>query len=152
MIYEIITFSQSPWDSSNMNSWYYKKCTKNLLLYENSMYQRGHSENLNLSYDIKNLCVIQWWAMEWYNLNTISIQTLQSRSGLLNLLCGAGNFSKIWSACRQHEIQHTEWRMNKYMYIHTIILCLYWSIHNKKHKYIHNNRKNVLKNEVHNLR
>jgi len=28
--------------------------------------------------------------------------------GPLTLLCGAGNFSKIWSACGQHEIQHTE--------------------------------------------
>jgi hypothetical protein len=28
-----------------------------------------------------------------------------SKQGLLNLLCGAGNFSKIWSACSQHEIQ-----------------------------------------------
>ena len=25
-------------------------------------------------------------------------------AGLINLQCGAGNFSKIWSACRQHEI------------------------------------------------
>jgi len=31
-----------------------------------------------------------------------------SKQGLLNLLCGAGNFSKIWSTCRQHEIQFTE--------------------------------------------
>lgn len=27
-------------------------------------------------------------------------------SCLLNLLCGAGNFGKIWCACRQHEIQY----------------------------------------------
>ena len=25
-------------------------------------------------------------------------------AGLINLHCGAGNFGKIWSACRQHEI------------------------------------------------
>ena len=28
--------------------------------------------------------------------------------GSLNLLCGAGNFGKIWSACGQREIHHTE--------------------------------------------
>jgi hypothetical protein len=28
--------------------------------------------------------------------------------GPLNLLCGAGNFGKIWSACGQRKIQHTE--------------------------------------------
>jgi hypothetical protein len=28
--------------------------------------------------------------------------------GLLNLLCDVGNFGKISSACRQHEIQYTE--------------------------------------------
>jgi hypothetical protein len=28
----------------------------------------------------------------------------------------AGNFDKIWSACGQHKIQHTKWRMYKYTY------------------------------------
>jgi hypothetical protein len=36
------------------------------------------------------------------------------RSGLLNLLCGVGNFYKIWSAYEQHEFQFTKRRMNKY--------------------------------------
>jgi len=31
----------------------------------------------------------------------------------INLLCGAGNFGKIWSACGQHEIQYTDRSMNK---------------------------------------
>jgi len=31
-----------------------------------------------------------------------------SKQGLLNLLCGEGNFSKIWFTCRQYEIQFTE--------------------------------------------
>jgi hypothetical protein len=30
------------------------------------------------------------------------------KSGLLSLLCGAGNFGKIWSACQQHDIQRTK--------------------------------------------
>jgi hypothetical protein len=36
-----------------------------------------------------------------------------SAAGPLTLLCGAGNFGKIWSACRQHEIQYTERKMCK---------------------------------------
>jgi hypothetical protein len=27
---------------------------------------------------------------------------------LLDLICGIGNFGKIWCACQQHEIQYTE--------------------------------------------
>ena len=37
-------------------------------------------------------------------------------AGLLNLICGAGNFDIFWSAYGQHKIQHTLQRMNKYMY------------------------------------
>jgi len=33
------------------------------------------------------------------------------RSRLLNLVCDAGSFNKIWSVCRQYKIQYTEWRM-----------------------------------------
>jgi hypothetical protein len=29
----------------------------------------------------------------------------------LNILCGAGNFGKIWYACGQRGLQFTEWRM-----------------------------------------
>jgi hypothetical protein len=29
-------------------------------------------------------------------------------AGLLSLLCGAGIFGKIWSACWQNEIQYTD--------------------------------------------
>jgi hypothetical protein len=32
--------------------------------------------------------------------------------GPFNLLCGAGNFGKTWSACGQHEIQYTEQTLN----------------------------------------
>jgi hypothetical protein len=38
--------------------------------------------------------------------NTAARQ-VESRTGLLNLLCGAGIFGKIWSACGQYEIQYT---------------------------------------------
>jgi hypothetical protein len=44
-----------------------------------------------------------------------------STEELFNLLCGAGNFSKIWSACQQHEIQYTKRRMNKCMHNYTHI-------------------------------
>jgi len=26
-------------------------------------------------------------------------------------LCGAGNIRRIWSTCREHEIQYTEWSL-----------------------------------------
>jgi len=38
-------------------------------------------------------------------------QTCLSKPGPLNLLCDADNFSKIWIAWGQHEIQHREWRI-----------------------------------------
>jgi hypothetical protein len=34
----------------------------------------------------------------------VNVHTL--RSGLLNLLCGAGNVNKFLSACRQYEVQY----------------------------------------------
>jgi hypothetical protein len=39
------------------------------------------------------------------------------RPGPLGLFCGAGNFGKIWSACRQDVVQYTEWRMKQYTII-----------------------------------
>jgi hypothetical protein len=42
--------------------------------------------------------------MQW--VRNVGICT--SNSALLNLLCGAGNFGQIWSACGQHEIQYTK--------------------------------------------
>jgi len=30
------------------------------------------------------------------------------KSGLLSLLCGAGNFGKIWCACEQRDVQRTK--------------------------------------------
>jgi len=41
------------------------------------------------------------------------LRVRQFRAGPINLLRGAGNFGKIWSACRQHGIQNTGKRMNK---------------------------------------
>ena len=49
------------------------------------------------------------------------------RPGLLNLLRGAGNFGKIWSACRQHEIQYTQRRMNQYMHNYMYNVTVYTS-------------------------
>ena len=47
---------------------------------------------------------------------SLDIEVYFSGASLINLLCGAGNFGKIWSTCGQHEIQYREWRMNKYTY------------------------------------
>jgi hypothetical protein len=55
---------------------------------------------------------------------------------LLYLLRGTGDFGKIWSACGQHEIQYTEWTMNKYdliNYMHKLN-CVF-SIHYVQQKY-----------------
>jgi hypothetical protein len=38
------------------------------------------------------------------------------KPGPPNLLGGARNFGKIWSAYKQHEVQSTEWKMKKCMY------------------------------------
>jgi hypothetical protein len=49
-----------------------------------------------------------------YPLPWSSEVALHRTVSLLNLLCGLGNFGKIWPACEQHELQHAELRMNKY--------------------------------------
>jgi hypothetical protein len=49
------------------------------------------------------------------NNNTAAWQ-VESRAGPRNLLCSAGNFDKMGSAGDQHEVQHTEWGMDKYTY------------------------------------
>jgi hypothetical protein len=36
------------------------------------------------------------------------------RSALVSALCCAGHCGGVWSACGQHDIHYTEWRMNKY--------------------------------------
>jgi hypothetical protein len=41
---------------------------------------------------------------------------VESRAGPCNLLCGAGNFDKMGSAGGQHQVQFTEWGMDKYTY------------------------------------
>jgi hypothetical protein len=40
-----------------------------------------------------------------------------------------GNFSKIWFACEQHEIQHTAWNVTKCTYIIWVILPVCLSIY-----------------------
>jgi len=35
-------------------------------------------------------------------------EKIDSTAGLLNHLSGAGNFSKIWSVCRQYQLQYTK--------------------------------------------
>jgi hypothetical protein len=39
---------------------------------------------------------------------SLKIKNAMDGVGLLNLLCGEGNFGKIWSVCGQYEIQYTE--------------------------------------------
>jgi hypothetical protein len=42
-----------------------------------------------------------------------------------------GKFGKIWSACKQHEVQHAELRMNI-----CIILRVYFYTHHVQQKYM----------------
>ena len=51
------------------------------------------------------------------------------RADLLNLVCDRDNFSKIRSACKQHETQHTAWNMTMYTYIICVILPVCLSIY-----------------------
>jgi hypothetical protein len=45
--------------------------------------------------------------------------SLQHACSTFYVMHDAGNFGKISSTYRQHEIQYTEWRMNNYTYNHT---------------------------------
>jgi len=49
--------------------------------------------------------------------------------GTFNFACGAGICSKIWTACRQYEIQYTEQRMFKCKYNYTNNLYMHHFIH-----------------------
>jgi len=52
------------------------------------------------------------------------------RAGLINLLCDADNFSKIWFAWGQHEIQHREWRIKNiptYNYMHNFTRLFFYT-------------------------
>ena len=44
-------------------------------------------------------------------------------AGLRDLLCGAGNFGKIWSPCGQLDTKYTKLRLNmcKYNYLYIIL-------------------------------
>ena len=46
--------------------------------------------------------------------NNTAAWQVESRSGLRNLLCSAGNLGKMGSAGGQREVQCTEWGMDKY--------------------------------------
>jgi hypothetical protein len=67
------------------------------------------------SFLMNNPSVSQYFHNAETNVRLVQ-SVMCSAAGLLNLLCGAGNFGKIWPACGQHEIQYTKWRMNKYTY------------------------------------
>jgi len=53
-----------------------------------------------------------------------------STAGLPNLFC-VGNFSKIWSVYRQHEVQYTASGMYKYNYIYFYLHIFLYIIYNK---------------------
>jgi hypothetical protein len=76
------------------------------------------------------------------------IRLAMCKAGLLNFLCGADKFGRIWYAYRKHEVPHTERRMNKCTYNCNSPVCLY--IHHVQQKYTHNNMKNLSKNTNHN--
>jgi hypothetical protein len=64
---------------------------------------------------------------------------------LLNLLFGAGSFGKLWSACRRHKLQYTEWRMNRYRPMYNyIILTVHFYVH-RIQKCIDNSKKKCIK-------
>lgn len=73
---------------------------------------------------------------------------VESRAGLRNLLCSVGNFDTMGSAGGQHNVQYTEWRMDKYVQIYLRILL--YIMFNKNTSYIHINR-NCYKNVIRNL-
>lgn len=62
------------------------------------------STNTHLRPSLMNICTL----IRCYNISTYFTSPLSPsacfKSGLLN----TGNFSKIWSACRHHEIQNSE--------------------------------------------
>ena len=49
----------------------------------------------------------------------------------LTVTCCVGNFGKVWCACGQREIEHTEWSMNKYRHAFTcVFFCASCGIQN----------------------
>jgi hypothetical protein len=80
--------------------------------------------NSCLLFDMRSLRILKYLIIKL---------TCTCRTGLLSFLCGAGNFGKIWSACGKHEIQYTEWRMNKYKHTRVYnftcaFLCTFYTL------------------------
>jgi hypothetical protein len=48
-----------------------------------------------------------------YSHPFISVDATPYKTGLINILCSAENFGKVWSACGKDEIQYTEVGINK---------------------------------------
>jgi hypothetical protein len=46
--------------------------------------------------------------MDVYVSGALKTHAIRTTASLLNLLCGAGNFAKIWCECEQHEILYIE--------------------------------------------
>jgi hypothetical protein len=61
---------------------------------------------------------------------------------VLNLLWGADNVGKIWSACGRHKIQYIEWWMNNFMHNYMHYITSYFSKHHMQWKYTDNKRRN----------
>jgi hypothetical protein len=59
-----------------------------------------------------------------------------SGPNLHRLLCGAGNFGRIWCARRQLEIQYTQRRMNKYTYNYLYNCNFLFYIHHVRKIYL----------------
>ena len=59
-------------------------------------------------------------APQYYVIRILPVLLSSVTSTPLNLVPGAGKLAKIWSAWRQHEIQHTERRKEKYNYMNWV--------------------------------
>jgi hypothetical protein len=63
-------------------------------------------------------------------------------TGMLNLLCDAGNFYEILSASERHEIEYTEWSVSNYTVTICIILPVYFSVRMCSENYTDNSKEN----------
>jgi len=59
-------------------------------------------------------CSRGWTVVDAQNNLADTLKGYASRTSPFDLSRGGGNIGKIWFACRQHAVQYTEWRMNKY--------------------------------------
>jgi hypothetical protein len=111
-----LTYPDIAWTSSSMVDMF-RRFTRTCYLH----YQSGGSTLKLESADSSETWNYSYQAT-WCDMTGYQERDVSSSPGPPSFWCGAGNFCKIWSACRQHEIQYTELKWLNIRQIISVVL------------------------------